>query len=82
MNHLKFYMIKSIINNFFVFIITFYQIYISPLFAPSCRFYPTCSNYALLSIKKYGVIKGLLYGAFRIIRCNPINRKSGYDPIK
>ena len=82
MIHLKFYMIKSTINNFFVFIITFYQIYISPLFVPSCRFYPTCSNYVLLSIKKYGVIRGLLYGMYRILRCNPINPKSGYDPIK
>jgi len=75
-------MIKSIINTFFIFIIKFYQIYFSPLFVPSCRFYPTCSNYTLISIKKHGVLKGVAYGICRIIRCNPINQKSGHDPVK
>ncbi|PID57962.1 MAG: membrane protein insertion efficiency factor YidD [Ignavibacteriae bacterium] len=66
-------------RNFFIFLIKLYQKLISPLFPSSCRFYPTCSNYAIDSLKKYGVIKGLLKSIWRILRCNPFN-KGGYDP--
>ena len=45
-----------------------------------CRFYPTCSNYAIEAINKYGFIKGWYLAIKRIIRCNPIT-KSGYDPV-
>jgi len=60
-----------------------YKKLISPLihyfFNGGCRFYPTCSDYVQQSIKKYGLLKGCLKGAKRIIRCNPFN-KGGYDP--
>ncbi len=46
-----------------------------------CRFRPTCSEYAILSIEKYGLIKGGIKAAWRILRCNPWN-KGGYDPLK
>ena len=59
-------------------LIRFYQKRISPLFGPKCRFYPSCSQYAILAIKKYGLFKGLLKAIFRILRCNPFS-KGGID---
>jgi len=47
----------------------------------SCRFYPTCSEYAIGAIIKYGVLKGSIKSMYRILRCNPLN-KGGYDPVK
>ena len=47
----------------------------------TCRFYPSCSHYAYQAICKYGVIRGGLMGAWRILRCNPLS-KGGYDPVK
>ena len=46
-----------------------------------CKYYPTCSEYTMQAIEKYGCIKGGYYGAKRIIRCNPLS-KGGYDPLK
>ena len=46
-----------------------------------CKFYPTCSEYTKQAIEKYGVIKGISLGAWRILRCNPFS-KGGYDPLK
>lgn len=46
-----------------------------------CRFHPTCSNYTIEAIEKYGVLKGVRMGAWRILRCNPFN-KGGIDPVK
>lgn len=66
---------KLIINLIFL-----YQKRISPLFKPSCRFYPTCSNYMIEAIKKHGPFFGALMGIFRIIRCNPFN-KGGFDTV-
>jgi hypothetical protein len=60
--------------------IQFYQYFISPLKVPSCRFYPTCSAYALQAIEKYGIGKGLLMSLKRIGRCHPWH-PGGYDPI-
>jgi len=62
-------------------IIRIYQKIISPLFPPSCRFQPTCSEYAVQAVNKYGVIKGSFKAAYRILRCNPFN-KGGYDPVE
>ncbi|MDR1704635.1 MAG: membrane protein insertion efficiency factor YidD [Clostridiales bacterium] len=61
--------------------IRIYQKYISPALPPSCRFYPTCSQYAIEAIQKYGALKGGLMGLYRILRCNPFC-KGGYDPVK
>lgn len=46
-----------------------------------CRFYPTCSEYSIQALDKYGPIKGSLKSAWRVLRCNPFN-KGGYDPLK
>ena len=60
-------------------IIKFYQRYISRLKGrPSCRFYPTCSQYAVMAIEKYGALKGSLKAIWRILRCNPLS-KGGID---
>jgi len=63
-----------------IYLIKFYQKAISPLFPPSCRFYPTCSEYSVQAISKYGVVKGGIKSVWRILRCNPFN-KGGYDPV-
>lgn len=60
--------------------IVFYQRCISPFTPPSCRFTPTCSEYARLALKKHGPIKGLALAIWRILRCNPWGG-SGYDPV-
>ena len=60
--------------------IRFYQKCISPLLGPSCRFTPTCSEYARQAILKHGPIKGLGLAIWRILRCNPWGG-SGYDPV-
>jgi putative membrane protein insertion efficiency factor len=57
-----------------------YQIFISPLLGPRCRFTPTCSQYALEAIEKYGAWKGSFLAIKRICRCHPWN-PGGYDPV-
>lgn len=58
----------------FIRLIRGYQKFISPLkLKPTCRFYPTCSQYAILAIEKHGVIKGGLKAVWRLLRCNPFN---------
>lgn len=61
-------------------LIRVYQIVISPLFPPSCRFYPTCSEYGYEAIGKYGLLKGGWLTIKRVARCNPFC-KGGYDPV-
>ena len=63
-----------------LFMIRFYREYVSPLKPPSCRFVPTCSEYALISIERYGVLKGGRMALCRILRCHP-SREGGYDPV-
>ena len=60
--------------------IRFYQKYISPYKGTNCPYVPSCSQYGLEAIEKYGVIKGGLLAAWRILRCNPFS-KGGYDPV-
>ena len=65
----------------FVFLIRFYQVCLSPLKGgPSCRFTPTCSQYALEAFRKHGPIKGFYLSARRLLRCHPWGG-SGYDPV-
>ena len=65
----------------FIFFIEVYRRFISPLKKPCCRFYPTCSKYALDAVKKHGALKGSAMALWRIARCNPFC-KGGYDPVK
>ncbi|HDN79663.1 MAG: membrane protein insertion efficiency factor YidD [Chloroflexi bacterium] len=60
--------------------IRFYQRFISPSLPPSCRFYPSCSEYTYQAIEKYGLLKGGWLGIKRISRCHPWN-PGGYDPV-
>lgn len=60
--------------------IRFYQKYLSPLKSTRCPYIPTCSQYGLEAIEKYGALKGSLLAAWRILRCNPFS-KGGYDPV-
>lgn len=62
-----------------IFPVRFYQKFISPIFQPSCRFKPTCSNYMIEAIEKHGV-KGVLMGVARILRCHPWS-EVGDDPV-
>ena len=59
------------IKYFFIYIIKFYQFFLSPFLGSNCRFYPTCSNYALEALKKYNTFRALKFIVLRIIRCNP-----------
>ncbi len=61
-------------------LIQLYRNFISPLFPPSCRFHPTCSQYALDAIQIHGGIKGSYLALKRILRCHPFN-PGGYDPV-
>lgn len=72
--------LKNQINKGIIFLIRCYQKYISPMFPPTCRYYPTCSNYAIDAIKKHGIVKGIIIGIFRILRCNPFV-KGGIDVV-
>ncbi|MGV8059572.1 MAG: membrane protein insertion efficiency factor YidD [Smithellaceae bacterium] len=75
-------MFRKIAVKIFVAIIRFYQICISPFFfTPCCRFYPSCSEYAIGAIQTYGPVKGSFLGMKRILRCNPLH-PGGYDPVK
>jgi len=72
--------IKKIFLMIFILPIKLYQILISPYLPNSCRYTPTCSNYAIEALKKHGVIKGVYLSIRRILSCNPWGG-SGYDPV-
>lgn len=67
-------------KTFLLFLIRFYRAYISPLKPPCCRFMPTCSEYALEAVKRYGPWKGMWLSLKRIAKCHPFH-KGGYDPL-
>ncbi len=57
-----------------------YQLAISPMLGPRCRFYPSCSCYAHTAIERFGVFRGIWLGTMRLLRCHPF-AKGGYDPV-
>jgi uncharacterized protein len=61
-------------------LIRFYRLAISPMFPPTCRFQPTCSQYAIEAIEKFGAMKGSWLALRRILRCHPFSA-GGYDPV-
>lgn len=67
-------------KSFIIKSIRFYQKKISPLFGPRCRFYPTCSQYAVEAVERFGAFKGSLLAVSRLLRCN-ILFPGGYDPV-
>ena len=72
--------INVIIKSILVALIRFYQLCISPLLGNNCRYYPTCSQYAIEAIEKKGIIKGCWMAVKRICRCHPWH-DGGYDPL-
>lgn len=72
--------IRQAAKALFIFPIRIYQKFISPCFPARCRYYPSCSAYAVQAIKKHGAIKGIILGSWRILRCNPFSR-GGVDYV-
>lgn len=72
--------IKKFLAKLLIYLVRFYQLVISPLYAPTCRFTPTCSSYAIQALKKHGPFKGLLLAVKRIASCHPWG-KEGHDPV-
>ena len=73
--------IRNLIKKVLIFLIKTYQMTLSPRFSHgSCRYTPTCSQYALEAIEIHGIFKGCLLAAWRILRCNPFS-KGGWDPV-
>ncbi len=58
-----------------------YQRVISPMFGPHCKYYPSCSEYAVQAVGRYGILRGLVLAGWRLLRCNPLSR-GGYDPVE
>ncbi len=73
-------MLRQLLIRLLVAPIRFYRRYVSPLTPPSCRFTPTCSQYAIEAIQKHGPFKGLYLAVRRLLRCHPFGG-SGYDPV-
>jgi uncharacterized protein len=63
-----------------IYLVRGYQVAISPLLPPSCRYFPSCSSYAVEALEKHGAIRGSWLAARRILRCNPF-RPGGFDPV-
>ncbi len=70
----------NLLSRLLILPIRFYQLCISPMFPASCRFTPTCSQYAIEAIRKHGPLKGLWLAIRRLLRCHPWGG-SGYDPV-
>jgi putative membrane protein insertion efficiency factor len=68
------------VQSILILLIRGYQIFVSPLFSPACRFVPSCSNYAIGAIEKYGVAEGVWLAVRRVMRCHPYHA-GGYDPV-
>jgi len=73
--------IEIIFVKVFSLFVKLYQILLSPLLPNTCRFYPSCSEYAIDALQKKGIIKGLSFICARLIRCHPLS-KGGFDPVE
>lgn len=70
----------KILKKIIITLIRFYQLALSPLKQPTCRFSPTCSQYSIEAIEQFGVIKGTYLSVRRILKCHPFH-EGGYDPV-
>ncbi len=73
-------MLKSPLKSMLLLLLRLYQVAISPLLGPRCRFFPTCSNYAVEAIREYGAGKGSFLAAKRLCKCHPFH-PGGFDPV-
>lgn len=64
-----------------VMLLRFYKRCLSPLLPSACRFYPTCSEYMMAAVERYGVVRGVWLGMRRLFRCHPFHA-GGYDPVR
>ena len=74
----------KIISNILIGLIKFYKIIISPYLTPSCRYFPTCSEYTIECLRTYGLIKGIIKSTKRILSCHPVKilgGGEGFDPV-
>lgn len=78
--HMQMEKLEIEMKKLFLFIIKFYRKYISPMKSTKCPYIPSCSEYGMEAIEKYGALKGGALALWRIIRCNPFS-KGGYDPV-
>jgi uncharacterized protein len=68
------------VRKVFLFPLRAYQRLLSPLLGNRCRYYPSCSEYAVQAIERYGILRGLVLAGWRLLRCNPFSH-GGYDPV-
>jgi len=73
-------LITRLLKSIFIMPIRFYRKFISPLFPPVCKYYPSCSTYAITAIERFGVIKGTILSVWRLLRCNPYSN-GGIDYV-
>jgi hypothetical protein len=73
-------MISKMLRELLIALVRVYQIVLSPVLGGHCRFEPTCSDYFMDALHMRGVFRGVLLGAWRILRCNPFS-KGGFDPV-
>ncbi|GAB6280205.1 MAG: hypothetical protein STSR0007_02630 [Thermovirga sp.] len=71
---------KGIPSRIAVLLIRSYQVFLSPLLGENCRFYPSCSRYAIESIERFGLSRGMLLSVMRIMKCGPWH-SGGFDPV-
>ncbi|HEB70899.1 MAG TPA: membrane protein insertion efficiency factor YidD [Desulfobulbus sp.] len=72
---------RALLTRLLIFLVRGYQYVISPLFPPTCRYTPTCSQYAVEAVTRYGPFRGTVLALWRLLRCHPFAR-GGYDPVK
>ncbi len=66
---------RDLLKKLIIWLINKYKTIVSPRMKKNCKYYPTCSNYAILAIDKYGIIKGSIKAIWRILRCNPFSKR-------
>ncbi|WP_081946989.1 membrane protein insertion efficiency factor YidD [Candidatus Francisella endociliophora] len=72
---------KRSITTPFILLIKFYRYCVSPFIPARCRYYPTCSEYALEALKSHGILKGLYLTTSRLLRCHPLSKRDYFDPV-